>query len=102
MSQRNNIAGWLFVSPVAVGLAALTLYPLASTLYLSFCDYDIFTAPRWVGLANYHAMFTLDPLFWKSFYNVLFYMLLAVPLAIVFGVGLALLLDARIAGQSVY
>ena len=47
-------------------------------------------------------MFTDDPLFWKSLGNVLYYTVLAVPLGIVFGVGLALLLDARVKGQSVY
>ncbi|MBE3070468.1 MAG: sugar ABC transporter permease [Planctomycetes bacterium] len=102
MARRNNLAGWLLVSPVVFGLLVFTLYPFLASLYLSFCEYDIFTSPRWVGLWNYETMLTRDPLFWKSLGNVLYYTALAVPLGIVFGVGLALLLNARIRGQSVY
>lgn len=102
MARGSNKIGWLFVSPVLVGLAVFTLYPLAASIYFSFCDFDIFTAPRWVGTANYVTMFTQDPLFWKSIRNVLFYTALAVPLSIVFGVTLALLLDSRIKALSLY
>ena len=102
MARRNNLAGWLLVSPVVVGLLALSLYPFVASLYLSFCDFDIFTPPRWVGLWNYQTMFFDDPLFWKSLWNVIYYTALAVPLSIIFGVGLALLLDSDIRGLSLY
>jgi multiple sugar transport system permease protein len=102
MARRNNLAGWLLVMPVVIGLTVFSLYPFLASLALSFCDYDIFTSPRWVGLWNYETMFFDDPLFWKSLYNVLYYTVLAVPLGITFGVGLALLLDSRIRGLSVY
>jgi len=102
MARHSNKVGWLFVSPVVFGLIVFTLYPLVASVYLSFCDYEIFTPPRWIGLSNYATMFTEDPLFWKSLGNVLIYMVLAVPLGILFGVTLALLLDARIKAQSIY
>lgn len=102
MARQSNALGWLFISPVVVGLLVFTLYPLLASIYLSCCDYDIFTSPHWVGWQNYRTMFTQDPLFWKALTNVLFYTALAVPLGIVFGVTLALLLDARIVGQSIY
>jgi len=102
MARRNNVAGWLLVAPVVTGLAALSVYPFLASFYLSFCDCDIFTPPRWVGLWNYQTMFFSDPLFWKSLLNVLYYTALAVPLGLVFGVGLALLLDAKIRGLSIY
>jgi len=102
MARRNNLAGWVLVSPVVVGLLVFTLYPFLASLALSFCEYDIFTPPRWVGVWNYETMLTRDPLFWKSLTNVLYYTALAVPLGIVMGVGLALLLDAKIKGLAVY
>jgi len=102
VARRNNLAGWVLVSPVVVGLAVFTLYPVLASLALSFCEYDIFTPPRWIGLWNYKTMLTRDPLFWKSLGNVLYYTILAVPLGILFGVGLALLLDARIKGLAIY
>ncbi len=102
MGKRQDLTGWLFVSPVVIGLLVFTIYPFVASLYLSFCDYDIFTAPTWIGLGNYRTLFTQDPLFWKSLKNVLFYTAFAVPLSIGFGVVLALLLDANIRGLSVY
>ncbi|MBN1347049.1 MAG: sugar ABC transporter permease [Phycisphaerae bacterium] len=102
MFKRRDLTGWLFASPILIGLVVFTIYPFIASLYLSFCDYDIFTPPRWVGLTNYVTLFTEDPLFWKSLQNVLYYTAFAVPLSIVFGVVLALLLDANIRGLSVY
>jgi multiple sugar transport system permease protein len=102
MARRNNPAGWLFAAPAVLGLLAFTVYPLLASLYLSFCDYDILSAPRFVGLRNYATMFTADPLFYKSLFNVLYYIALAVPLSIIFGVTLAMLLNAPIRGQSFY
>lgn len=102
MGRRTNLIGWLFASPVVIGLLVFTVYPLIASIYLSFTEYDIFNTPRWVGLRNYSTMFTQDRLFWKSLMNVLYYTAMAVPLGIAFGVILALLLDARIKGQSIY
>jgi multiple sugar transport system permease protein len=87
---------------VVLGLLVFTVYPLCASVYLSFCDYDILTPPTWIGLRNYRTMLFEEPLFWKSLWNVLYYTAFAVPLGIAFGVLLALLLDARIKGQSVY
>ena len=102
MFNRRDLTGWLFASPIVIGLLVFTVYPFFASLYLSFCDYDIFTPPSWIGWTNYTTLFTQDPLFWKSLKNVLFYTAFAVPLSIGFGVILALLLDANIRGLSVY
>jgi len=102
MFNRRDLTGWLFASPIVIGLLVFTVYPFLASLYLSFCDFDIFTPPRWIGLTNYVTLFTQDPLFWKALYNVLYYTAFAVPLSIGFGVILALLLDADIRGLSVY
>jgi multiple sugar transport system permease protein len=102
MARRNNLAGWVLVSPVVFGLLVFTLYPFIASLVLSFCEYDILTPPRLIGLWNYQMMVTRDPLFWKSLGNVLYYAIMAVPLGLVFGVGLALLLDAHIKGLAIY
>ncbi len=102
MFNRRDLTGWLFASPIVIGLLVFTVYPFFASLYLSFCDYDIFTSPNWIGWTNYTTLFTQDPLFWKSLKNVLFYTAFAVPLSIAFGVILALLLDANIRGLSVY
>ena len=52
---------------------------------MSFCQYDVFTPPKFVGLKNYTDMAFHDPLFYKSLWNTL-YMTLGIPL----GMGLSL------------
>jgi multiple sugar transport system permease protein len=55
-----------------------------------------------VGWANYQKLLSQDPLFWKSLGITFKYALVAVPVGIAAGVGLALLLNLELGGISVY
>ena len=57
------------MSPWIIGFVAFYVYPMLASLYFSFTRYDILSAPRWAGLANYRFMFTNDPNFWLSLRN---------------------------------
>lgn len=100
--RRFSESGWFFISPWLIGFVLFMAVPFVASLYLSFCSYDIISAPKWVGLDNYKELFTQDPLFWKSLYNTFFYAVFAVPLGIVAGVGLALLLSVEVRGVALY
>ena len=95
-------AGLLFVLPWILSLLLFTIYPVLTTLYLSFTDYNIVQPPRWIGTQNYRTMFTADPAFWPSVGNSAYYALLAVPLSLVGALGLALLLHTRTQGIGLY
>ena len=97
---RKDLLGYAFISPWLVGFVLFTVGPFLTSVYWSFCRYDIVTAPVWVGTANYAAMLR-DPVFWSSLGLTLKYALVAVPLGILLGVGLALLLNAPLRGISV-
>jgi multiple sugar transport system permease protein len=71
-----------------------------TSIYWSFTRYYVVSPPVWVGGANYAAM-VRDPVFWGSLLLTLKYALVAVPLGIVLGVGLALLLNVPLRGISV-
>lgn len=60
---REAIEGYLFLLPNLLGFLIFFAVPLALSFYYSFTDYNLFTAPKWVGLANYGKAlgFTLDP-----------------------------------------
>lgn len=92
----------MFVSPWLAGFLCFTLFPFVASLYFSFCDYDILSPPRWVGLANYRELLTDDPYFVKALYNTFYYTAFSVPLGILFGVGIALLLNMKVVGVPVY
>ncbi len=99
---RKILLGLLFVSPWLVGFLWLQLYPILASLYYSFTDYQILGTPHWTGFANYARMFLHDPLFWVSVRNTLFFAAVSVPLGVVIGIALALLLNARVRGLSLY
>lgn len=95
---------WAFVmiSPWLLRFIFITVGPMLMSLYYSFTNYPILSAPRWIGLRNYSKMFRDDPLFWKSLWNTLFYTGFSIPLTITAAFALALLLNQKIKGVGVY
>lgn len=98
----ENVAGYLFISPWIIGFLAFEFGPLIAAGYLGLTKYDILTPPNFVGFANFEKMFTRDPLFWKSLWVTAIYSLSTVFLGVILGVALALLLNQRVRGMSLY
>jgi multiple sugar transport system permease protein len=94
--------GWFFILPWIVGFLVFHAMPFIASFYLSFCSYDVLSAPKWVGLANYRNLIFHDPLFIRAIWNTLFYAAFAIPLGTVASIALALLLDLNLRGMSVY
>ncbi|MDR1265583.1 MAG: sugar ABC transporter permease [Propionibacteriaceae bacterium] len=102
----DNLAGFLFLLPWLIGVAVFTLGPMLASLVLSFTKYNLLRSPLehpppWVGFDNYKAMFQ-DAAFWNSFRVTVQYVVIAVPIQLVFALGLALLLDRGMRGLSFY
>jgi multiple sugar transport system permease protein len=95
-------AGYLFLAPWFIGLFAITLGPMIATLYLSFNDYSMLTPPHWIGLDNYHTMFTADDRFIHSLRVTTVYVAVSVPLQLAFALGLAMALDKGLRGLPIY
>lgn len=98
---RENMVGWTFSSPFLIGFLTLTLIPMVLSVYYAFTTYNIATAPRWVGLYNFEALYR-DVLFRKAVYNTLWYGAVATPLALVGSLLLALLLNTKVPGENVF
>ncbi len=99
---RENLTGYLFISPWLIGFFVFTLWPFLRSFYLSFCNYNIVQPPKFIGLANYQMMLFNDDLFYKSLWVTLRYALVAVPLTLFVGVALALLLNLNVKGIAVF
>jgi len=99
--RRQMWAGLAFVSPWLVGMGAFLLYPIAASLYYSFCDYSVLERAYHIGLANYADLFH-DRLYLRSLLNTLFYAGLSVPLGLALALALALLLNSGVRGLTVY
>jgi multiple sugar transport system permease protein len=90
------------MAPWLIGLASFTAGPLVISLYLSFTNYDLFTAPHWVGLANFRRMFTDDPRYWHSVRVTALYVVASVPLKLALALAVAVLINRARAGVGLY
>ncbi len=102
LKKQENIIGYLFASPWLLGITLLGAFPILASLYISFTTYDMISAPTFIGLKNYIILFTNDTIFWKSMWNTVYHVMISVPLGLVTGISLALLLNNKIKGMSVY
>jgi multiple sugar transport system permease protein len=92
----------LLMSPWLVGFSVFFGYPLVMSAYLSFNHYDLLSPPRWVGLANYRYLFTIDPQTWTAVKNTLWLIAVLVPLQVLFAFGIALMLARARTGVGVF
>ncbi|MGW1886428.1 carbohydrate ABC transporter permease [Streptomyces sp. NPDC001970] len=91
-----------FLSPWLVGFGVFFAYPLISTVYFSFMEYDGFTAPRWVGLKNWAYVFQDNPFFWPALRNTLWLVLVMVTCRVAFGLGIGLLITKVRTGAGIF
>jgi len=96
--RREAIAGYLFISPWLIGFIVFFVGPIIASFILSFTQWNIVGTPQWVGLENYHDIFTSDPRFMKAVQVTLTYSVLYLPLEVICGIGLAVLMNQKLRG----
>ena len=96
---RNNILGYLLISPVVLLVVALLGYPLFTSLKQSF--YDVRPAVQvntFIGLDGYQELIS-DPLFRTIFTNSILWTVLVVGFQFIAGLAAALVLNAKFKGR---
>ena len=91
-----------FMSPWIVGFTVFFAYPLVMSAYLSFTHYDLLSSPKWIGLANYRFLFTKDQTVWPAVKNTLWFIAIAVPLQVLFALGIAIMLSRARRGVGAF
>ncbi len=99
---KENLTGYLFLLPWLVGLFVFTLGPMVVSAYLSFTNYDLLTAPEWNGLFNYERLLMRDSRYAAAVSVTARYVLLSVPLQLVFALLVAAILNRGLRGLSLY
>jgi len=89
-AHEGRHAVW-FLTPWGIGVAWLVVIPSVLAIYWSFTQFNLFTAPHWVGFQNYAELFR-DPVFLHSVTNTLFMAVIGVTVGTAMGLGSALLL----------
>lgn len=94
---KENYVGWLFNSPLFIGLLIFTVIPVGYSLYISFWSTDCVSSWEWRGIANYTRMFTIDKKeMGKVCLNTLYYVVVNVPLSLVTSYLLAALVNTKL------
>lgn len=102
-ARVKDMAGrWVFMVPATLLLVAVLAYPLLYTLQISFSAFDLgtFAPSEWVGTDNYSRVLR-DEAFHNSLAVTGIYLVLALPLQIILGFGIAFLLNAEWKGRGV-
>lgn len=104
-----------FLLPMLVTLALVAGWPLARSIYFSFTDASLTNlyGAHWVGFANYFNWVTLksgkvfysgvlsDPVWWNAVWNTVRFSVVSVALEAIFGMAVALILNADFPGRGI-
>jgi multiple sugar transport system permease protein len=102
LKRKEARVAWLFVTPWIIGFLAFTLGPMLFSLYASFTQYGITTAPVWTGADNYREILSNDRFFWISLRNTFWMVLIKTPIVILSSLFIAILLSLRTPGSSFF
>ena len=98
----RNWAGWKFVTPIVIGIAVFTLYPMIQSFVYSFYNYQGSTFEFDPGV-NFAYMFGADfDEVLKVFGNTFLYGLISVPLNLCLSYLLAVLVNQKIKGVTAF
>lgn len=98
---KENTVGYVFALPFIIGFLGFTLFPVLSSLYYSFTDYNLIKKESWVGFRNYSRLFQ-DFRFWTSLKVTLKYVIISVPFKLCFALLIAMLLTRKTKLTSFY
>lgn len=99
---QSKLIPYFFLIPAFVLLMVFFFIPFFQTIFLSFQDYSnsIYT-PIFAGFKNYIELLN-SPLFLKTILNTFYFMVLCVPFLVIFPLFLAVLINQKIKGLTLY
>jgi len=97
LRMRGMLVPYALITPALVCLLTFNVLSIAVAAAVSLTNLDIsgladHSQVRFVGLANYRAMF-VDPAFWEALRNTLFFVALGVPTLVVGSLAIAIALN---------
>jgi len=92
-----------FLMPSLAGLLVFMVIPMLSSLALTFYEWDPLIPTRFIfiGLENY-ATLLKDTNFWSALEHTVTYILGYIPLVMVSGLGVAVLMNQKLAGRAFF
>jgi multiple sugar transport system permease protein len=92
---RRYLPAYALIAPAIVATLVFLYIPIAVSGYWSFTEFNGLIAPKWVGLANYTALFG-DAKFVKSLFNTVLFVVMGMGIGPPLGLASALLLNRTV------
>lgn len=92
---------YIYLLPVFAILGVFVFYPVFKSFFMSFYDWDLISAPKYIGLENYKDLLT-DSVFLKAIVNTAYFVFISVPLTMIVSLFFAILLNSKIKMKSWY
>ncbi|MDP5307389.1 carbohydrate ABC transporter permease [Paracoccus spongiarum] len=114
LQQRRQKAAFWFLAPMLIALFCVAAWPLLRTIWFSFTDATLSNLydAKWIGFDNYLQVRTLssgrtvlrgtlvDPAWWNAVWNTVRFSLVSVAFETVFGLIVALVMNAQFRGRA--
>ena len=102
MNYYKKYTPYLFLLPAFAVLLVFFFIPFFQTIGLSFFDYSSsLYQPSFNGIDNYIKLFK-EPVFYKVMFNTFMYLVIAVPFLVIFPLFIAILINQKIRGITLY
>jgi multiple sugar transport system permease protein len=98
---RRTITGYIFIAPFILGVLLWVVLPALTAIWLVFQDWNLISPARFIGLDNLSRLFS-DSLLRQSLKVTLTYTLVSVPLGLILSFTLALLINQKMRGMSIF
>jgi multiple sugar transport system permease protein len=105
LDRSQQRAGFSFISPWVLGFTLLTVGPMALSIILAFSRWTAMSPladAQFVGAANFAHLFRYDETFAKSLWVTFYFVLLGVPLTQAAALAVALLMNAKVRGITIF
>ena len=93
----KDLSGYLFIAPSLIFIVVFVVGPIVGALWFSLTDYDLMSAPKFVGTKNYLRLLD-DERFTRSLTNSLYFAFGTVPTGVVTSLLLAAMINRQIRG----
>jgi multiple sugar transport system permease protein len=102
-ARNEALMAYLFVSPYLIVTLIFTVGVILFAIYISFHQYDLYTwPPKFVGLDNYIRAINPEGKFVRSLVNVLWYVIIVVPVQTALALALATLINVKVRGSQFF
>jgi multiple sugar transport system permease protein len=99
---RENITAYAFLSPWIIGFILFSGVPIIASFVLSLTKWDLISAPRFIGLGNFIAMFSAGSDFWNILKVTLVFTVFSIIATLTWSFFLAMLLNFKLKGIGIF